>query len=76
MRAHSQERAVRTTKSSSQNGATVGRSSTPVVLITTLAMILAIAGLSSCAGYTSSAKTQPSDPGSGAGILSLSVTSI
>src|SRR5271169_774426 len=73
MRAHSQERAVRTTKSSSQDGATVSRSSTPAVLITTLAMILAIAGLSSCAGYTSSAKTQPSD--SGAGILSPSVTS-
>src|SRR5277367_5352811 len=73
MRAHSQERAVRTTKSSSRDGATVSRSSTPVVLITTLAMILAIAGLSSCAGYTSSAKTQASDPG--AGILSPSVTS-
>ena len=50
------------------------RSSTPVVLITTLAMILAIAGLSSCAGYTSSAKTQSSDPGSG--ILSPSATSV
>ena len=50
------------------------RSPTPVVLITTLAMILAIAGLSSCAGYTSSAKTQASDPG--AGILSPSVTSV
>jgi Abnormal spindle-like microcephaly-assoc'd, ASPM-SPD-2-Hydin len=37
-------------------------------------MILAIAGLSSCAGYTSSAKTQPSDPG--AGILSPSATSV
>src|SRR5277367_1345325 len=74
MRAHSQERAVRTTKSSSRDGATVSRSSTPVVLITTLAMILAIAGLSRCAGYTSSAKTQASDPG--AGILSPSVTSV
>jgi hypothetical protein len=74
MRAHSQERGIRTTKSSSQGGATVSRSSTPIVLITTLAMILAIAGLSSCAGYTSSAKTQASDPG--AGILSPSVTSV
>ena len=37
-------------------------------------MILAIAGLSSCAGYTSSAKTQPSDPG--AGILSPGATSV
>src|SRR5277367_2873850 len=74
MRAHSQERAVRSTRSSSQDGATVRRSPTPVVLITTLAMILAIAGLSSCAGYTSSAKTQASDPG--AGILSPSVTSV
>src|SRR5271154_2858572 len=73
MRAHSQERAVRSTRSSSQDGATVRRSPTPVVLITTLAMILAIAALSSCAGYTSSAKTQASD--SGAGILSPSVTS-
>src|SRR5277367_4485334 len=76
MRAHSQDHAVRTTRSSSQDGATVSHSSTPAVLITTLAMILAIAGLSSCAGYTSSAKTQPSDPGSGAGILSPSVTSV
>ena len=50
------------------------RSSTPVVLITTLAMILAIVGLSSCAGYTSASKTQPSNPG--AGILSPSATSI
>src|SRR5271156_3886305 len=76
MRAHSQESAGRTTKSSSQDGAAVSRSSTPVVLIATLAMILVIAGLCSCAGYTSSAKTQPSDPGSGAGILSPSVTSV
>jgi hypothetical protein len=37
-------------------------------------MILAIAGLSSCAGYTSSSKTQASDPG--AGILSPGVTSV
>src|SRR5580693_1672344 len=76
MRAHSQDRAVRTTTSSSQDGAAVSRSSTPVVLITTLAMILAIVGLSSCAGYTSSPKTQPSNPGAGAGILSPSVTSV
>ncbi len=74
MRAHIQARAVRNTKSSSQDGATIRRSSAPIALITTLAMILAIAGLSSCAGYTSSAKTQPSDPG--AGILSPSVTSV
>src|SRR5271155_3400268 len=76
MRAHSQESAGRTTKSSSQDGAAVSRSSTPVVLIATLAMILVIAGLCSCAGYTSSAKTQPSDPGAGTGILSPSVTSV
>ena len=37
-------------------------------------MILTIAGLSSCAGYTSAAKTTPSDPGTG--ILSPSVTSV
>ncbi len=37
-------------------------------------MILAIAGLSSCAGYTSATKTKPSDPG--AGILSPSATSL
>jgi len=37
-------------------------------------MILAIVGLSSCAGYTSSAKTSPSNPG--AGILSPSATSL
>ena len=50
------------------------RSSTPIILISTLAMILAIVGLSSCAGYTSSTKTTPSNPG--AGILSPSVTSV
>ena len=54
----------------------MSRPSTPVVLVTTLAMILAIVGLSSCAGYTSSPKTQPSNPGAGAGILSPSVTSV
>ena len=50
------------------------RSSTPIILISTLAMILAIVGLSSCAGYTSSGKTSPSNPG--AGILSPSVASL
>src|SRR5271163_2572095 len=75
MRAHTQEHAIRTAQSSSQQyGATVSRSSPPVVLITTLAMILAIVGLSSCAGYTSSAKTSPSDPG--VGILSPSATGL
>src|SRR5271167_1838560 len=74
MRAHSQAHASRSPRTISQDGATVKRSFTPVVLVTTLAMILAIAGLSSCAGYTSSAKTTASDPG--AGILSPSVTSV
>ncbi|MGA9246845.1 MAG: choice-of-anchor D domain-containing protein [Candidatus Acidiferrales bacterium] len=42
--------------------------------MTTLAMVLAIVGLSSCAGYTSAAKTTTGDPG--AGVLSASVTSL
>jgi Abnormal spindle-like microcephaly-assoc'd, ASPM-SPD-2-Hydin len=52
----------------------VNRASAPFALIATLAMVLALTGLSSCAGYTSSAKTTPSDPG--AGILSPSATSL
>jgi hypothetical protein len=49
-------------------------SSNRIVLLTTLAMVLAIVGLSSCAGYTSAAKT--STGGSGAGVLSASSTSL
>jgi len=52
----------------------MNRSSSPIILSTTLAKILAIVGLSSCAGYTSSGKTQPQDPGTG--VLSPSATSI
>ena len=37
-------------------------------------MVLAIVGLSSCAGYTSAAKTSTGDPG--AGVLSASATSL
>src|ERR1700691_3752471 len=74
MRAHSEEQPRRNPISILQHGVTVKRSSTPIILISTLAMILAIVGLSSCAGYTSSAKTTPSNPG--AGILSPSVTSV
>ena len=37
-------------------------------------MVLAIVGLSSCAGYTSAAKTTPGNPG--AGVLSASATSV
>src|SRR5271168_496786 len=74
MRAHSQAHARRSPRTISQDGAAANRSFTPAVLVTTLAMILTIAGLSSCAGYTSAAKTTPSDPGTG--ILSPSVTSV
>src|SRR6202050_2304790 len=74
MRAHTEVQAGRTASSICQNGVPVKRSSTPIILISTLAMILAIVGLSSCAGYTSSTKTTPSNPG--AGILSPSVTSV
>src|SRR5271155_4764499 len=74
MRAHAQERADRTPQTISQYGVTVKRTSTPVVLITTLAMVLAIVGLSSCAGYTSATQTQYSNPGTG--ILSPSATSL
>jgi hypothetical protein len=37
----------------------------PALLLTTLAMILAMVGLASCAGYTSAAKTDPGTPTSG-----------
>ncbi|MGA8408255.1 MAG: choice-of-anchor D domain-containing protein [Candidatus Acidiferrales bacterium] len=42
--------------------------------MTSVAMVLAIVGLSSCAGYTSAAKTTTGDPG--AGVLSASATSL
>src|SRR5580692_8407423 len=74
MRAHTQEHADRTPRSISQVGGPVKRSSTLFVLLATFAMCLAIVGLSSCAGYTSATKTQPSDPGTG--ILSPSVTNV
>src|ERR1700683_3421253 len=74
MRARSEEQPRRSQSSISQHGVPVKRSSTPIILISTLAMILAVVGLSSCAGYTSSAKTTPSNPG--AGILSPSATSV
>ena len=74
MRAHTQAHVNGTPASISQDGAAVRRSSTPFVLITTLVMILAIAGLSSCAGYTSATKTQPSNQG--VGVLSPSATSV
>src|SRR6202789_2002487 len=74
MRAHTEEQPRRNPRSISQHGVPVKRSSTPIILISTLAMILAIVGLSSCAGYTSSGKTSPSNPG--AGILSPSVASV
>ena len=74
MRAHTQERANRNGTSIWQDGAMAIRSPRPMALAATLAMILAIVGLSSCAGYTSSAKTSPSDPSSG--VLSPSATSL
>ncbi|MGC2721501.1 MAG: choice-of-anchor D domain-containing protein, partial [Candidatus Acidiferrales bacterium] len=43
-------------------------------LLVTVVTVLAILGLSSCAGYTSSAKTAPSN--SGSGVLSASSTSV
>src|ERR1700720_523209 len=76
MRAHTQTHVNGTPTSISQDGAAVRRSSTPLVLITTLVMILAIAGLSSCAGYTSATKTQPSNQGVGGLSPSVSFASI
>lgn len=74
MRAHTQAHVNGTPASISQDGAAVRHSFTPLVLITALGMVLAIAGLSSCAGYTSTTKTQASNPG--VGVLSPSATSV
>ena len=74
MRAHSRNQVDRASTLILQRAATPYRSSTPFILVTTLAMVLAIVGLSSCAGYTSSAKTQPQDPG--AGVFTPSATSL
>ena len=49
-------------------------SSNPYALLVTLIAFLAMIGLSSCAGYTSSAKTTPTNPGSG--VLSAGSTSV
>jgi hypothetical protein len=48
--------------------------SQPALLLTTIAMVLAMVGLSSCAGYTSAAKTGTGSPLSG--ILSASATTL
>jgi archaellum component FlaF (FlaF/FlaG flagellin family) len=50
--------------------------SLPALLPATIAIFLAIAGLSSCAGYTSAAKTGGSPVTSGSGILSSSTTTL
>jgi hypothetical protein len=48
--------------------------SQPALLLTTVAMVLALVGLSSCAGYTSAAKTGPGTTTSG--VLSASTTTL
>ena len=76
MRAHSQDQSNRTSTAIPQHAATVNRSSAAFVLVTALAMLLTITGLSSCAGYTSAAKASPTDPGTDAGVLAPSATSL
>src|SRR5271163_2705893 len=76
MRAHSQDQSNHTSTAIPQHAATVNRSSAAFVLVTALAMLLTITGLSSCAGYTSAAKASPTDPGTDAGVLSPSATSL
>src|ERR1700735_5215491 len=51
--------------------------SQPVLLLTMVATFFAIVGLSSCAGYTSAAKTGPGAPvTTGSGVLSASATTL
>src|SRR5271163_4378787 len=76
MRAHSQDQSNHTSTAIPQHAATVNRSSAAFVLVTALAMLLTITGLSSCAGYTSAAKASPTDPGTDAGVLAPSATSL
>ena len=52
----------------------VNRSAQPLVVLVLMAAIFAIIGLSSCAAYTSAAKTGPSSTGSG--VLSASATTV
>lgn len=53
------------------------RRSQPILLLATIATVLVIVGLSSCAGYTSAAKTGGGTPGtSGSGVLSASSTTL
>src|SRR5271169_6001243 len=73
MRAHS-DQFNRTPTAIPQHAETVNRSSAAFVLVTALAMLLTITGLSSCAGYTSAAKASPTDPSTG--VLSPSATSL
>jgi Abnormal spindle-like microcephaly-assoc'd, ASPM-SPD-2-Hydin len=51
------------------------RAHQPALLLTAIATFLAIVGLSSCAGYTSAAKTGPGTT-TGAGVLSASTTTL
>jgi Abnormal spindle-like microcephaly-assoc'd, ASPM-SPD-2-Hydin len=74
MRAHANNYASRIPESNSRPEENRRRSSNYILLLTTLAMVLAIVGLSSCAGYTSAAKTSPGS--GGAGVLSPSSTTL
>ena len=74
MRAHANNTASRIPDSNSTPEVRRRGSPNGIVLLTTLAMVLAIVGLSSCAGYTSAAKTSTGDPG--AGVLSTSASSL
>src|SRR5580698_987741 len=60
--------------STSRNEITRDVASNSYALVATLILCVVMIGLSSCAGYTSSAKTSPSNPGSG--VLSAGSTSV
>src|SRR5580704_745918 len=60
--------------STSRNEITRDVASNSYALVATLILFVVMVGLSSCAGYTSSAKTSPSNPGSG--VLSAGSTSV
>lgn len=75
MRTHTNNQFKSVSTLSRIQGTSGPRTHQPALLLTAIATFLAIVGLSSCAGYTSAAKTGPGTT-TGAGVLSASTTTL
>jgi archaellum component FlaF (FlaF/FlaG flagellin family) len=77
MRTHADTQFQSVSESAQIHGLQPNQVPQSAVLLATIAALLAIIGLSSCAGYTAAAKTGPGTPvTSGAGVLSASSTTL